>query len=207
LSNLTTQQLDAMAGGQPVRQVWTVRGVSYIWPPNIVYQDTVIDDGVMAGPGSMRRIVRAGSRKLEVWNPHPQDNSRPSAVRYAIEVDNSDGFFHMKVGSVWSPSTQNIPPSICFLLHNIYVWIPDPISPAWSPITHMDYIGKVIDVSYSGGGTQASTGGSSGVRPRTATIITEQVGAEASLRRTFKIADADIGLVTDATSGNVEYTF
>jgi hypothetical protein len=161
----------------------------------------------MAGPGSLKRIVRAGSRKPEVWNPHPQDNSKPNAVRYAIEVDNSDGFFHVKVGSVWSPGTQNIPPSSCFLLHSIYVWIPDPVSPAWSPILHMDYTGKVIDVSYSGGGTQAAPGGRSGARPRTATIITEQVGAEASLRRTFKTDDADIGPVTDVTSGNVEYTF
>lgn len=212
MSNLTTAQLAALASGQPVRQTWSIVGVSFrtlFGPPSVIYQTTVIDNGVFAGPGSLTRILKAGSRTHTVLNPHPMESAKPNAVRYSIEVANGDGFFHRKVGSVWSPGTYNAHPRECLLMHSLAVWIPDLYSPYWSPIPHMDYVGQVIDVSYEGAATQAVATStiSASVLAKSATIISEQVGAELALRRVFTPSDADVDMVTDTTSGDVTYTF
>jgi len=200
-----------MTSGQPVRQTWSIVGIISRFGLVATTETTVIDDGIFAGPGSLTRILKAGSRTHTVLNPHPMESAKPNAVRYSIEVANGDGFFHRKVGSVWSPGpySYNAHPRECLLMHSLAVWIPDLYSPYWSPIPHMDYVGQVIDVSYEGAATQAVATStiSASVLAKSATIISEQVGAEIALRRVFTPSDADVDIVTDATSGDVTYTF
>lgn len=187
MANLTGDQLAALTAGQPVRQTWTVRAP--VLADHSAYTDTVIDDGIWSpNAAPKRRVLKAGRRKFEVWNPHPKSTAAPKAVRYSIEVDNSDGLFHRRSGSVWNPfGLYDAAPAECFLLHNLSVLL---LSGAWSAISHMAFIGQVINVAYEGSAGMNRTETTPGVTvptvaPRAATITSEQVGAWAILRETF----------------------
>jgi len=210
LSNLTSSQLEALTSGQPVRQSWKIKVP--VLADHSAYTETVIDDGILPAVSSpTKRIIRAGTRKHAVWNPHPKMNVTPKAVRYSIEVDNHDGFFHRRSFSAWNPlGIYAAAVGECFLIHQIYVWVP--ANSAWEEITHMKFIGQVIDVDYSGSAQMSRTEISPGTTratpaPNTATITTEQVGADFALRRVFTADDADNTKVTDATTGDFYIDF
>lgn len=192
MANLSSDQMAAFAAGQPVRQTWTIRAP--VLADHSAYTSTVIDDGIFSPSASpSRRVIDAGRRKHEVWNRHPKDSTTPKAVRYAIEVDNSDGLFYRRSGSVWNPlGIFDADPGECFLIHNLAVLL---LNGTWSAIGHMDFTGQVISVSYEGGAGLGKTEVSPGVVapqvvPRSATITSEQVGAWATLRRVFTKDDA-----------------
>lgn len=208
MSNLTAGQLAALTSGQPVRGVWSIK--TPVSADHSSYTTTVIDDGLFS-TGNIRRVIKAGQRTHKVWNPHPMEGSRPEAVRYTIEVGNGDGYFHRKSGSPWNPfGLYDAAPSECFLIHQLYVW--DRSAATWSPITHMDFIGRVMSVDYTGAGSlirrEVSPGATGpGVAPNTATIMSEQVGAWETLRRVFSKDDGNrsTGIAT-FTAGGVALT-
>jgi hypothetical protein len=202
LSNLTAGQLAALTSGQPVRQVWSIKAP--VLADHSAYTTTVIDDGLFSSSATpLRRIVKAGSRTHSVWNPRLMSNDRPNAVRYSIEVSNSDGYFHRKVGSAWNPlGIYDAAPSECFLLHSIYVW--DESADAWSPIVHMDFVGQIIDVSYLGAASAVGTGSLSAA-PNVATITSEQLGVISCLKRVFTVDDADISRLNQTGTTTVGY--
>ena len=208
--NLTVTQLAAMVSGQPIRQKWTIR--TPINAAHSSYTETVIDDGIFSVGNTTARVIKAGSRRHHVWNPHPKMEVQPKAVRYAIEVANGDGLFHRRVGSVWNPfGLYDAAPGECFLLHNLYVWVPDPVTPYWTEITHMAYIGQVVTVDYAGTGSmnRRETGvGTTAIKeaPQVATITSEQVGAWPVLRRVFNKTDAVTGQVDGSPIGAFTFT-
>lgn len=203
MSNLTAAQLTAITTGQPVRQVWKVKAP--VLADHSAYTETVIDDGIWAyGSNNSRRVIKAGSRKHKVWNPHPMADERPQAVRYSIECANDDGFFHRRSGSCWNPfGIYDASPSECYLMHSIFVW--DAVTKAWLEIEHMRYIGQVVSVEYTGAasmlrsGTTAAAVAARGV----ATITSEQDGAWSVLRHVFNKEDGvtDLALDTYGMSG------
>lgn len=192
MGNLTTQQLTAIIAGQPFRQVFSIKAP--VIADHTAYTTTVIDDGIWpTATAPARRVLNAGTRKHAVWNPHPKSTERPRVVKYAIEVDNSDGLFDQRSGSVWNPfGIYDADPAECFLLHSIYVW--DDAAKSWSPIPHMDFVGLVANVDYEDGATMNRTETGPGVSVPTAarnvaTITSEQVGAWSVLRKVFSKAD------------------
>lgn len=206
MSNLTAGQLAALTSGQPVRGVWSIK--TPVLADHSSYTTTVIDDGLFS-TGNIRRVIKAGTRTHKVWNPHPMEDSRPEAVRYTIEVGNGDGYFHRKSGSPWNPfGLYDAAPSECFLIHQLYVW--DRTTAVWSPLSHMDFIGRVLSVEHTGAGSlirrEVSPGVTvPGVAPNTATITAEQVGAWETLRRVFNKDDGNraTGISTFTASGVV----
>ena len=194
MSNLTADQITAFTPGQPVRQVWSIKAP--VLADHSAYTTTVIDDGIFPiVAGAKRRVLKAGKRRHFVINPHPQKDVETQAVRYSIEVDNADGLFHRKSGSVWNPfGIYDAAPAECFLIHQIYVW--DAAAKSWSPIPHMDYIGRVMDAQSTGAAAMTKREVSAGVvtvqeAPRSVTITSEQVGAWEVLRRIFNKDDCN----------------
>ncbi len=200
MANLTSDQLAAFVAGQPVRQTWSIKAP--VLADHSAYTTTVIDDGIWSpNAAPKRRVLKAGKRQHTVWNYHPKVSAQPKAVRYTIEVDNADGLFHRKSGSVWNPlGIYDAEIAECFLIHNIAVLL---LSGTWSPITHMDFIGTVVNVSYEGSSGLNKTEVSPGVVspvivPKSATITSEQVGAWATLRYVFTKDDAIDEQVVDS---------
>lgn len=185
MGNLTAGQLAAFTSGQPVRQVWSIRAP--VLADHSAYTTTVLDDGVFAASATPRtRVIKAGSRRHKVWNPHPMSDSRPEAVRYVIEVANGDGYLHRKSGSPWNPfGLYDAAPAECFLIHQIYVLE----ASSWSEVTHMRFEGRILRVEYSGTAamTKRDLGGVAVPQeaPTTATITSEQDGAWIVLRDSF----------------------
>ena len=192
MGKLTAGQLAAFTSGQPVRQVWSIRAP--MLADHSAYTTTVLDDGVFSAVADpRRRVLKAGTRRHKVWNPHPMSDGRPEAVRYAIEVANGDGYFHLKTGSPWNPfGLYDAAPAECFLIHQIYVQE----ASGWSEITHMRFEGLVLSVEYSGSAamTKRDLGGVAVPQEvsNVATITSEQVGVMTVLRKKFDINDADI---------------
>jgi len=208
LANLTSDQLAAFVAGQPVRQTWSIKAP--VLADHSAYTTTVIDDGIWsAAAAPKRRVIKAGRRQHTVWNYHPKASTQPKAVRYTIEVDNSDGLFHRKSGSVWNPfGIYDAEIAECFLIHNIAVLL---LSGTWSPITHMDFIGTVVNVSYEGSSGLNKTEVSPGVVspvivPKSATITSEQVGAWATLRYVFTKDDAIDEQIADSLGNQASFT-
>lgn len=207
MANLSADQLAAFAAGQPVRQTWTIR--TPVLADHSAYTTTVIDDGIFSTASTpARRVINAGKRKHEVWNKHPKDSANPKAVRYAIEVDNNDGLFYQRSGSVWNPlGIFDADPGECFLIHNISVLL---LSGTWSAISHMDFVGQVISVSYEGGAGLNKVETTPGVVapkpvPKSATITSEQVGAWATLRHVFTKNDAVDEQVEDSVGSAASF--
>lgn len=194
MSNLTAAQLAAFTSGQPVRQVWSIKAP--VLADHSAYTETTIEDGIFPiTAGQKRRVLKAGKRRHFVMNPHPQLDQELAAVRYSIEVDNGDGLFHRKSGSVWNPfGIYDAAPAECFLLHYVYVW--EHVAQVWSEITHMRYIGRVIEAQSAGLAAMTKREVSPGVvtaqeAPRSVTITSEQVGAWEVLRKTFNKDDCN----------------
>ncbi len=200
MGRLTATQIEAIIGGQPIRQVFSIKAP--VLADHSAYTTTVIDDGIWpASAGANRRVIKAGKRTHKVWNPHPKLDQRPQAVRYTIEVDNSDGYFHRRSGSAWNPfGLYDAAPAECFLLHDLYVWLAS--AAAWSAITEMAFVGKVLKVDYSGAASmnRRDLGGITAPQhvANVASITTEQVGAWEVLRRVFTKDDAVDEAVADS---------
>jgi hypothetical protein len=188
LSNLTGPQIAAITSGQPVRQVWTISSPQQA--AHTSYADVVVDEGIFAaGALSTSRIIKAGSRKHEVWNPHPQEADKPKALRYSIEAANHDGKFHMRSGSFWNPyGLYDADVSECFLTHQIYIRTSASL---WEEVLAMKFSGRVISVDYNGGASANRTS-SPVAAPNVAVITAEQEGAWQILRRTFTRDDGDM---------------
>lgn len=205
MGNLTSTQLEAISGGQPIRQVFSIKAP--VLADHSSYTTTVIDSGLFAAGTTATRVLRCGTRTHKVWNPHPMEDVRPEAVRYSIEVANGDGYFHRKSGSPWNPfGIYDASPIECFLIHQLYVFEPSGSGGTWTAIPHMDFIGRIIEVNYSGGGSlvRRDIGGgttAAGLAPNTVTIVSEQVAAWETLRRVFNKDDgirSTVGTFTTA---------
>ena len=208
MSNLTGTQKNNIIGGQPIRQSWWVKAP--VNAAHSTYTTTLIDAGVFPADGSgLVRVIKAGSRKHHVWNPHPKMDVTPKAVRYSIEVANGDGLFHRRSGSVWNPyGVYDAAPAECFLLHSIYVYDP---AAGWSKIDHMDFIGQIVSVDYTGSASMTTRSTGTGTTapqeaPRVAAITSEQVGAWPVLRRIFSKADAVDHTVDSVALGSLSFT-
>lgn len=182
MSNLTPSQLSAIAGGSSIAQTWNIlcpiaAGGS---PTSITHVHTL--------PGSepsRYRVVRAGTRKHEAWNPHVNADINATSLRYSFEVDNSDGFFHLKSGGAFNTAgLYAADPTECLVEHKTYVM--SLVTKQYEEIASMSFTGNIISVEYVG---SSRHGGA--VVPKTAVITCEQDGAWAVLRRAFIKDDGD----------------
>ena len=206
MARLTVAQKTAFAKGAPVRQTWAV-----LSPINAAHSSFVsykFEDGYNAshdggGSGSDigvgTRVTRAGSRKIRVWNPHPQETSKVAAPRYSFEVSNGDGYFFMGNPSAWNPiGLYNAEPEECFITHLVKVW--DDAAGAWSTLSDLSYTGRVIRVQY----TPSANPDQTPVGQR-AVITCEQSGAWDVLRQTFTKDHADIADTDGNPGGTPDY--
>lgn len=204
MGRLTTAQKEYLAAGHRIRQQWSIAAPTSAGGTSLVpYQFEVMTHGDAVGAASdNNRVVRAGSRKVAVWNPHPQESSRASAPRYQIEVRNDDGYFYPGSGSAFNPlGIYNAAPEECFLVHSVSV-ATDPAGVTYTPIGFLSYTGRIIEVIY----TEQSTpdGQPDGSR---AVIRTEQAGAWDVLRHVFTEEDGSAQSVNiDGLGTFVEWT-
>lgn len=188
MSNLTPSQLSAIAGGSSIAQTWNIlcpiaAGGS---PTSITHVHTL--------PGSepsRYRVVRAGTRKHEVWNPHVNADINATSLRYSFEVDNSDGFFHLKSGGAFNTAgLYAADPTECLVEHKTYVM--SLVTKQHEEIESMSFTGNIISVEYVG---SAKTSGT--ISPATAVITCEQAGAWDALKRPFIKEDGDFDPFTN----------
>lgn len=182
---LSAAQRTAILSGAPFRQKWTmiVPNAAHTSTTSVVFATA---DNLGADFDSVR-IIKAGSRKHEVWNPSPNVKNTPRAARYSFTVDNSDGYFYetstlnvFKVGSV-----QSVPQE-CYVKHQIYVGIAGLVGDwTWSEITHMAFTGQITDIIYDDGSDQTEN-----PTPINSVITCEQNGAWEVLRRVWRVEDA-----------------
>jgi hypothetical protein len=151
----------------------------------------------LGGSITRNRILRAGSRKHEVWNPSPNVSNTPKAVRYSFTVDNSDGYFYDNTTTnVFKPSTYQADPQECIITHRIYIGIRGNSGLwTWSEVSHMAFQGQITDVDYTDGSDPEGD-----ATPVSATITCEQVGAWAALRRNWTVDDATDHPMTQTNS-------
>lgn len=195
MGNLTAAQLSAIQGGQPVRQRWWVR--IPLSAAHAAYIDVEFENGLLQSRASgLSRVIDPGKRTHTVWNPHPAEEPKASALRYMFAVDNSDSMFCRGSGRYWNYyGIYAAAPEECFIIHKLYVW--DDAAGAWSEITHMAFTGRVVDVDYASGARMDGA-----VAGNEAVITCEQEGAWSALRYVFKPTDGDHTQVTDGTTGD-----
>lgn len=194
---LTAAQRAALAAGAPVRQTWEI----------VVPGDTLhlfwltypLDSGIFPVLGTeKRRVVRAGRRSHEVWNPSPKVSVTPKAVRYSFVVDNHDGiFYETHPDNVYQiPGLYQAKAQECRIVHRLFVAVPGAYqrSTTWSEITHMAYTGGIISVRFEDVADAAGN-----PVPGSATITCEQLGAWSVLRRDWTADDCvDVPLTNGA---------
>jgi hypothetical protein len=174
-------QIAAVIAGNSIAQTWTIAGPLSAGGALSQYAH------IHTLPGSepyRYRVVRAGSRKHEVWNPHVNAPVEAKALRYSFEVDNSDGFFHMKTGGCFNiAGIYNADPTECTVTHETYIMV----AGQYQRVDAMSFVGSIISVDYVSSANHA--GAAVG---QTAVITCEQAGAWDALRRTFTKDDGDI---------------
>jgi len=199
LGRLTTAQKDAISAGNRVKQTWKI--LAPLSAGSTTYVPYTIEAGfnsVAASPNN--RVTRPGSRKVEVWNPHPQVTARARAGRYSFEVRNDDGKIYPGVGSVWNPySIYDASPQECLVEHTVLVDLYGD-GGSWSSLAYLQYIGRVVDVVY----TETSTPGGTPQGDR-AVITCEQAHAWDVLRHTFDRGDGVEQLIDIDGAGDNYY--
>lgn len=204
---LSADQRTATLAGRAIRQRWDV--LVPIASGSSTFITYPMDEGIFPrSDDEPARVIRAGGRKHEVWNPTPAVTNRPKAIRYTFDVDNNDGkFFGPNVNGFFTvPSVYTANPTECLIQHRIYVQTPSSIDHAWiwSELTHVKYIGEIIDVLYDDIADHSGD-----PQPAKATIVTEQLGASAALRRVWRKEDGvDVPMTqtNDATPFDFTWT-
>lgn len=198
MGRYTADQLAAIRAGQPVRQTWDI----YVPTSSAhsAYDAVPLDAGLYAGGAAqgLTRIVRAGSRKFEAWNPSPMVQNKPKAVRYSFTARNNDRFFYRAggAGSAWySPTgSYQAEPQECRVEHTLYVLL---LTGVWSELSFLTFIGQVRALHFEDG-SDADREPSG----KLCTVTTEQVGAWSVLRRPFSVNDADDEKVAGTASAH-----
>lgn len=200
MGRLTTDQKNWIAAGHRIRQQWSI--MAPLTSGGTSYVSYLFDQSLQRETTNNNRVLRAGSRKVKVWNPHPQVNSRASAPRYQIEVRNDDGLVYAGNGSIWNPiGLYDAEPEECLLSHTVAV-AQDPAGVVYSVLGFLSYVGRVIEVVYTDQSTPEGT--PDGAR---AVIRTEQAGAWNVLRRVFDKNDGEaLPVDTDGAGDYIEWT-
>lgn len=201
---LTAAQREGILGGAPIRQQWTIDRP--FDDTHAFYNTATIDVGVfpLAPTSEYRRVLRAGSRTLSVWNPSPNIKVNPKPAVYRFVVDNADGLFYDTTTDNFFkfPGGYQATPQECIIEHTLAVGLPSVITGVllWSLITHMTYRGQVVNLRHENVATPF------GKPSSTQTVITcEQVGAWSSLRRTWTVDDGIDHPMTDTGGGGVDF--
>lgn len=179
---LSTAERTALAAGARIRQTFEIGVPTSSGGGSYVYYD--LDEGLHAAEGSAHRVLKAGKRKHEVWNPHPTQSERPRAPRHTIVAANDDGLLYPGVtGSLFTiPSVYTAEPPECLLRHRVYVWA----AGAWSEIGHLLFYGRISEVRYE------DLAGPDGSPASAVAIITAtQRGAWEVLARVWTPEDGD----------------
>jgi hypothetical protein len=184
LSNLSPAQIASIKNGEGIALTWEIHAPISAGG-SLDSQYVYIHSLPTADAGSMHRVVRAGSRKHEVWNPHVNAPVEAKALRYSFEVDNSDGFFHAKAFGCWNlHGAYQADPTECVVVHKTCVYMQ--ATGTYEEIQTMTFTGRIISVEYA---SSAKHDGSPA--PHTAVITCEQDGAWEALRRAFIKDDGD----------------
>jgi len=202
MSRLSASHRDLIARGNTIKQTWAV--LSPIASGSTTYITYTFEQGFNATtPTQANRVTRAGSRKVAVWNPHPQDKtSKAKAPRYSFEVSNADGRVYPGNGSIWNNfGIYDAAPEECLILHSVLVDLyGDGVS--YQQLPHLAYTGRVVSVQYA---ESADPGGDAA--GNLAVITCEQTGAWDTLRRVFTKDDGDDTLVdVDGIGTNLDWT-
>jgi len=186
---VTSAQEAALAAGRPVRQEF------YVLRPeddaHTAFESYLFDAGIY-GVAGLRRVTNPGVRKWRVANVSPAQEGRLEATTWTIEVDNRDGAFLHKVGSLFEHSVTAYLawPEQCYLQHRVSVLL---LSGVWSELTEIRYKGRIVRVGYVDGQTAAGE-----IVPLSASIRTEDASAWEAMRRPFAVTDAYDEQVYDA---------
>lgn len=211
MGNLTTAQLDAIKQGEPIKQKFWMR-VPLV-PDHSVYYDVLFDEGIHKYHSLTMvqdRVLKAGKRRHVVWNPSPNSQVSARAIRWRFEVDNHDDYFNNGTGGIfYYGGSYRSEPQECYAVHKLYVW--EPVAEAWSEITHMAFVGKVLTIEYEDTARPDKVGNmEADVVPEalaeTAVITCEQTGVWDVLKRVFSKDDADSEIVDDP-AGLGKYDF
>lgn len=137
---------------------------------------------------SVNCVIRAGSRKHQVWNPSPNVEVAPKAAIYSFVVKNDNGaFYEGTSNSIFDLSSSFLAsPYECLIVHRLYLMKQTASGGhTWSELEHMAFTGRIKELIHDD--IANSDGEPVGVQT---TITCEQVGAWDALRRKWTIDDA-----------------
>jgi len=180
---LTAGQLAAIEGGARVRQVWKIITPDQADKDSATWTTYTIHDDA----GSEKCVTDAGKRKVTGYNISMAVPGELRVGDYSITVSNPDGLFYVDQypGYFWGTdgisSSYYADPQECLLRHEVYVMVDG----AWSEITAVRYIGRIVDITYDDGGNH------DGAQPGTATISSENNLVTELLRYEWTEDDGD----------------
>ena len=194
----------AIAAGNPIRQVWTIK--IPIAAGSSTFDSKIIDSGIVTGTGGEfksdnQRVIRAGTRKFQMFNPNPMVKPKAVGTTYAFVVDNHDGYFYHQDDVVWQATTSpfyEAAPQECKIQHFPAVWS----GTGWIAIAEWLWTGRIYKPVYNDRArSDANPLGLS------ATISAESDCAWPALRRDWNKDDSNESVVNDgAGEGYYQFT-
>lgn len=150
---LTADQKTAMASERPL---YALRVDIYV-PASYGGTPTLgVNNLIHADRSGIYSVVDAGRVSVEGYNLSLAEPGRLTSGHYAITVDNSSGKFYPTTSGNWfynSSASYQADPIACWLSRNFYIRL---ASGTWSELTMLQYIGKILTVTFDDDRQQAT---------------------------------------------------
>jgi len=182
VGRLTTDQRNAIEAGGTIAQVFIVSKPTD--STHATYVDSTFEDPyAVVSSAHWHNVVRAGRRKINVFNPSLKARTSGKAARWRFVVRNDGGQFYPSKGYFHVSGYPELQPQECRIKHRVYVWSGP--TGSWLKLGPLDYEGGIIDIDYDD-----IEGPDGQTAPYLATITCEQLGAWEILRHRWTKEDA-----------------